>query len=99
MTSMHERYAFAALVFLAPLLARRPVQVAWGILAVAISLNVVAGAPPDEIGPIIPLGGLVGVGRQRRDDRRHVRSCSRCWSRTVGTGRDERSARRGPRPA
>ncbi len=61
MTSMHERYAFAALVFLTPLLARRPVQVAWGILAVAISLNVVAGAPPDEIGPIIPLGGLVGV--------------------------------------
>ena len=61
MTSMHERYAFAALVFLAPLLARRPVQVAWGILAVAISLNVVAGAPPDELGPIIPLGGIVGV--------------------------------------
>jgi len=61
MTSMHERYAFAALVFLAPLLGRRPVQVAWGILAVAISLNVVAGAPPDAIGQIVPLGGLVGV--------------------------------------
>ncbi len=61
MTSMHERYAFAALVFLAPLLDRRPVQLAWGILAFAISLNVVAGAPPDEIGPIIALGGLVGV--------------------------------------
>ena len=61
MTSMHERYAFAALVFLAPLLARRPVQVAWGILAVAVSLNVIAGAPPDEIGPIVPLGGIVGV--------------------------------------
>ncbi len=42
MTSMHERYAFAALVFLAPLLGRRPVQVAWAILAVAISLNLVA---------------------------------------------------------
>jgi hypothetical protein len=61
MTSMHERYAYAALVFLAPLLGRRPVQVAWGILAVAISLNVVAGAPPDEIGPIVPIGGLVGT--------------------------------------
>ncbi len=61
MTSMHERYAYAALVFLAPLLARRPVQVAWGILAVAISLNVVAGAPPDQIGPIVPLGGIVGA--------------------------------------
>jgi hypothetical protein len=61
MTSMHERYAFAALVFLAPLLAGRSIQVAWGILAVAISLNVVAGAPPDEIGPVIPIGGLVGT--------------------------------------
>jgi hypothetical protein len=61
MTSMHERYAFAALVFLAPLLARRPVQIAWGILAVTISLNVAAGAPPDQIGPIIPIGGPVGT--------------------------------------
>jgi hypothetical protein len=62
MTSMHERYAFAALVLLAPLLDRRPIQLVWGVLAVAISLNVVAAAPPGEIGPIIPLGGPVGVG-------------------------------------
>ena len=61
MTSIHERYAFAALVFLAPLLGHRSIQVAWGILAVAISLNVVAGAPPDQLGPIVPVGGLVGV--------------------------------------
>jgi H+/gluconate symporter-like permease len=58
---MHERYAFAALVFLAPLLAHRPIQVTWGILAVAISLNVAAGAPPDEIGPIVPINGLMGT--------------------------------------
>ena len=62
MTSMHERYAFAALVLLAPLLDRRPIQLVWGVLAVAISLNVVAAAPPGEIGRIIPLGGPVGVG-------------------------------------
>jgi hypothetical protein len=61
MTSMHERYAYASLVFLAPLLDRRPIQVAWGILAVAISLNVVAGAPPDGIGRIIPISGLMGT--------------------------------------
>ena len=61
MTSMHERYSYAALVFLAPLLARRAVQVTWGILAVAVSLNVVAGAPPGQVGSIIPLGGVVGV--------------------------------------
>ena len=90
MTSMHERYAFAALVFLAPLLARRPVQVAWGILAVAISLNVVAGAPPDQIGPIIPLGGLVGDGRERRDDRRHGDRV-----RAAGRGPSARGGQRG----
>jgi hypothetical protein len=61
MTSMHERYAYGALVFLAPLLNRKPIQIAWAILAVAISLNVVAGAPPGEIGPIIPLTGPVGI--------------------------------------
>jgi Glycosyltransferase family 87 len=61
MTSMHERYAYAALVFLAPVLDRRPVQLAWGILAVAISLNVVAGAAPGQIGPIIQLTGPMGI--------------------------------------
>ena len=61
MTSMHERYAFAALVFLAPLLGRRPVQVAWAILAITISLNVVAAAPPDQVGPILPIGGPLGI--------------------------------------
>ncbi len=61
MTSMHERYAFASLVFLAPLLGRRSVIAAWGILAVTVSLNVVAGAPPDQIGPIVPLTGLTGT--------------------------------------
>ena len=61
MTSMHERYAYAALVFLAPALDRRPVQLAWGILAVAISLNVVAGAAPGQIGPIVPLAGSVSI--------------------------------------
>jgi hypothetical protein len=61
MTSMHERYAFATLIFLAPLLDRRPVQVAWGSLAVAVSFNVFAGAPPDQIGPIIPIAGPIGT--------------------------------------
>lgn len=61
MTSMHERYAFAALVFLAPLLGRWVVRVTWGCLAVAVSLNVFAGAPPDQIGPIIPVAGPIGT--------------------------------------
>ncbi len=61
MTSMHERYAYAALIFLAPFLNRRSIQVAWGILAVAISLNVFAGAPPDDFGSILPVGGPLGI--------------------------------------
>ena len=61
MTSMHERYAYAALIFLAPFLNRRSIQVAWGILAVAISLNVLAGAPPDDFGSILPVGGPLGI--------------------------------------
>ncbi len=61
MTSMHERYAYAALVFLAPLLGRRFIQAVWGILAVAISLNLVAAVPPDQLGPTLPDGGIVGV--------------------------------------
>lgn len=61
LTSMHERYAFAALVFLAPLLDRRPVLVAWALLGAGVSLNVVAGAPPDPTGPLLPAGGLLSI--------------------------------------
>ena len=61
MTSMHERYAYAALVFLAPLLNRRTVQVVWAGLAAAVSLNVVMGAPPNQIGQYAPVTGLIGA--------------------------------------
>ena len=61
MTSMHERYAYAALVFLAPLLGRRPILAVWAILTVAISLNVAAGAPSGEVGWTVPLTGPVGT--------------------------------------
>jgi hypothetical protein len=61
MTSMHERYAYAALVFLGPLLGRRSIQVAWSILAVAISLNVIGETPPDPTGALLPNGAIIGV--------------------------------------
>ena len=62
MTTMHERYAYASLVFLAPLLARPVVRVVWAILAVTVTLNIVAAAPPDQHpGSLIPLHGPVGV--------------------------------------
>jgi hypothetical protein len=52
---------FVLLGDLAPILDWRPTQVGWGFLAVAISLNVIAGAPTGEFGPIIPLTGPVGI--------------------------------------
>ena len=62
MTTMHERYAYAALVFLAPLLARTAVRVAWAILAVTVTLNIVAAAPPNQhAGSLIPLFGPIGA--------------------------------------
>jgi Gpi18-like mannosyltransferase len=62
MTTMHERYAYASLVFLAPLLARPAVRIVWGVLATTITVNIVAAMPPNQhSGSIIPLYGAVGV--------------------------------------
>lgn len=62
MTTMHERYSYASLVFLAPLLARPTVRVAWAILAVTVSLNIVA-TPPSGLpsGSLTPLFGPIGA--------------------------------------
>jgi hypothetical protein len=62
MTTMHERYSYAALVFLAPLLARPAVFLAWSILAVTISLNILAAAPPNQqAGSVVPVFGPTGA--------------------------------------
>lgn len=62
LTAMHERYAYASLVFLAPLLARPAVRVAWSVLAVAVTLNIVASSPPDQHpGSLVPLHGPIGA--------------------------------------
>jgi hypothetical protein len=62
LTTMHERYAYASLVFLAPLLVRPAVRVAWTILAVAVTLNIVAAAPPNQQpGSLLPVHGPVGA--------------------------------------
>jgi hypothetical protein len=62
MTTMHERYSYAALVFLAPLLARPAVFLAWSILAVTISLNILAAAPPNQqAGSVVPVSGPIGA--------------------------------------
>jgi len=62
LTTMHERYSFAAVVFLALLLADRRPAAAWIVLAVAVSLNLVAARPPTGLpGSWIPVGGPVGI--------------------------------------
>ena len=63
MTGLHERYAFPALVFLAPLLADRRIIAAWAVLATSTSLNLVAAAPPFDLPPggLVPLAGPLGL--------------------------------------
>ena len=62
LTTMHERYSYAAVIFLALLLADRRPAGAWIILAVAVSANLFAARPPTGLpGSWIPLDGLVGI--------------------------------------
>jgi len=62
LTSVHERYAEAALVFLAPLLPDRRVLATWLALTAVMTLNLLAAVPPSpEIGASIPIGGVVGL--------------------------------------
>jgi dolichyl-phosphate-mannose-protein mannosyltransferase len=62
LTTMHERYAYAALVFLALLLPDRRVLAVWVVFGVTFALNLLAAAPPTpEIGRALPIGGLLGV--------------------------------------
>ena len=62
LTTMHERYAYPAVIFLALLVANRRLFVAWALLAAAVSLNLLAAAPPTpEIGRLLPTGGPLAI--------------------------------------
>ncbi len=62
LTTMHERYSVAALVFLAPLLSDRRVLAAWLALAAATTLNLVAAVPAlPGLRALVPIGGPAGV--------------------------------------
>ncbi len=62
LTTMHERYSFAAVVFLAALLADRRLVIAWVILAATVSLNLFAARPPTGLpGSWIPIDGPLGI--------------------------------------
>ena len=61
LTTMHERYAFGALVFLAPSWSRRPVLVMWLILAGRLRRNVRRDPPTRLEGTALPVNGRLGV--------------------------------------
>jgi Gpi18-like mannosyltransferase len=65
LTTMHERYAFPALVFLALWLPERPVRITWIVFSVAFTANVLAAIPPvDFVRQVLPVDsplGLVGA--------------------------------------
>jgi hypothetical protein len=62
MTQMHERYSFAALIFVLLLIA--DVRLRWLALglAVVVTLNLVAAVPPTaEVGATLPIAGPLGI--------------------------------------
>jgi Gpi18-like mannosyltransferase len=62
LTAMHERYDYAAIVFLVPLLADRRVLAAWLVLSIAVALNLLAAIPPTrEIAGALSVDGLAGL--------------------------------------
>jgi Gpi18-like mannosyltransferase len=62
LTTMHERYSYGAVIFLAAAMSGRLRAAVWAVLAVAASANVVAAIPPSAVpGTLIPLGGLIGI--------------------------------------
>jgi len=62
LTTMHERYAYGALVFLALLLPDRRALVLWIAFSIVFTLNLLAAIPPTpEIGSILPVGGPLGI--------------------------------------
>lgn len=62
LTTMHERYAFAALPFLALLLPERRFLVLWLVFGVTWTLNLIAAVPPSpELEALVPINGPLGI--------------------------------------
>ena len=62
LTTMHERYAYAAIVFLALGIADRPIFGLWMAFSVVFTLNLLAAVPPtDQIGALLPVNGPLGI--------------------------------------
>jgi hypothetical protein len=59
---MHERYAYAAIVFLALGIADRTILGMWIVFSIVFILNLLAAIPPtDQIGALLPINGPLGV--------------------------------------
>ena len=62
LTTMHERYAYAAVVFLALLIEDRRILWLWIAFGVVFTLNLLAAVPPTPgIGELLPVAGPLGV--------------------------------------
>lgn len=62
LTTMHERYAYAAVVFLALLIVERRFLLLWLGFGIVFTLNLLAAVPPTTgIGDLLPVGGPLGV--------------------------------------
>jgi hypothetical protein len=62
LTTMHERYAFGALVFLALWLPERRVRLTWIVFGVALTANLLAAIPPTGlIRQLLPIDGVLGI--------------------------------------
>jgi hypothetical protein len=62
LTSMHERYAYPAVVFLILCWPDRLAVWTWAVVSVAVALNLVAAVPPSgDAGSLIPVGGALGI--------------------------------------
>ena len=62
LTTMHERYAYAAIVFLALGISDRPILGLWIAFSIVFTLNLLAAVPPtDQIGALLPINGPLGI--------------------------------------
>ncbi|HEX7223110.1 MAG TPA: hypothetical protein VF231_07655 [Candidatus Limnocylindrales bacterium] len=62
LTTMHERYAYSAVIFLALLIAEPRFRWLWAALGVIFTLNLLAAIPPSvEIGRLLQVQGALGV--------------------------------------
>lgn len=62
MTQMHERYAYAAVIFLVLLLPEMRVRWVWLVFGAVFALNLLAAVPPTPtVAAWLPVGGWLGV--------------------------------------